>query len=781
MTIQELKKNNNFEILKETNIFLTVEILSINILYKTIIPLSVFEKFIIKVIDKAKQENISLITISDKEEIVNIEEIGKILSLDSEIIENNINKLSTSGLIGIKNGDLIVKWDKNLKNWEKEVIEEEKRELYFKDSKSIESFNNLKIKDKNKFFSNKYSTNKKTFHLFEIEKQDSKELVLKSSIILDKNNFELKVVFEKDNTLLTLSEEIKKYDAIQKLSNQELIIIEDDKIKNDVEIRFSKEQLDIINSDEKYILLKARAGSGKTAVIVERTKRLLKKGTDKSEILLLAFNTKASDEMNERVGNNFNNAKTFHSFAYSIVKPSKEILQDKGLSTFIQKIIQENWIKNDNLKNYLEYRDDVKEDFTDLNLYLSKDEYIKYIDKKEKLITFTGEKVKSKSEKDIFNILFKKNINLKYKYDKEKKKSYFSILSETKKDKYHNPIEIKKFYISDKSKENGRRIQELEEAIQNDTTIKELNNDEIYNKLKFHKISKLTKQIENFITNKQRKLTPSEKLTEKRESKFKNNIELYEFFIFANYIFRLYEEEKHYKNLIDFNDMLTIGINQMKKYQVEKLKYIMIDEFQDFSPLFFDLIDKIRSFNPDVKILAVGDDWQGINGFAGANLKYFENFKDYFELASEKSMLKNYRSPNKIVEFSNEILEGEKSTANKNGGEVFLNQVYSENLVRTIIKENPNKKIAVLVRTNDEKEKIEGVTFETAHKSKGLQYDIVIIKDASKFDYLHPDNKLLEIFDKSEEDFIEENKRVFYVAVTRAKEKLYICGNNSFF
>ena len=144
-------------------------------------------------------------------------------------------------------------------------------------------------------------------------------------------------------------------------------------------------------------------------------------------------------------------------------------------------------------------------------------------------------------------------------------------------------------------------------------------------------------------------------------------------------------------------------------------------------------------------------------------------------------MLMNYRSPNKIVEFSNKILKGEGSKTYKEGGKVFLNQMYSKDFIQTIIQKNPNKKIAVLVRMNDEKEKIEGVSFETANKSKGLQYDIVIIKDASKFDYLHPDNKLLEIFDKSEEDFIEENKRLFYVAMTRAKEKLYICGNNSFF
>ncbi len=58
----------------------------------------------------------------------------------------------------------------------------------------------------------------------------------------------------------------------------------------------------------------------------------------------------------------------------------------------------------------------------------------------------------------------------------------------------------------------------------------------------------------------------------------------------------------------------------------KKLKYILIDEYQDFSKLFFDLILAIKCFNPKVQIFATGDDFQAINGFAGSDLNYFTNF-----------------------------------------------------------------------------------------------------------------------------------------------------------
>ena len=478
---------------------------------------------------------------------------------------------------------------------------------------------------------------------------------------------------------------------------------------------------------------------------------------------------------------------------------------------------------------------EIKDELEKIKLTFSKKEFIQYV-RDNKTLTFKGLDIvsehKSNGEKYISDFLFEHDIEFEYEkrfnWNNQVYKPDFTIFAnkndiqpniilehwgideeekngsvppswtkswqeykkemEQKRDYWKNRDEIfietsiNDFSYDRELKLGGKEIfiNRLKKLLEdNGVKLKKISDDEIYEKLEFQKILKITKQIEQYISNaKQAKLSPAV-LTNKIEE-FRNDKRTYYFLIFANYIFKKYEEKKENLKYIDFNDMLINGIKNMEAYHVSKLKYIMIDEFQDFSPLFFDLIEKIRSYNSNVNILAVGDDWQAINGFAGANLKYFKNFNNYFEFASEKSMLINYRSLSKIVELSNTILDGENSNTDKFGGEIFLNQFYSKRFIEKIISENPDKKIAILVRMKDEKENIKGVIFETAHKSKGLQYDIVIIKDASKFEYLHPDNKLLEIFDKKEEDFIEENKRLFYVALTRAKETLYICSQSSF-
>jgi superfamily I DNA/RNA helicase len=78
-------------------------------------------------------------------------------------------------------------------------------------------------------------------------------------------------------------------------------------------LEFSEEQKKAINCTAKNILVTARAGSGKTRVLTERAKRLLENGVLQDEILIFAFNNKAVDEVNERLGLKI--AKTFHSFS----------------------------------------------------------------------------------------------------------------------------------------------------------------------------------------------------------------------------------------------------------------------------------------------------------------------------------------------------------------------------------------------------------------------------------------------------------------------------------
>ena len=87
------------------------------------------------------------------------------------------------------------------------------------------------------------------------------------------------------------------------------------------------------------------------------------------------------------------------------------------------------------------------------------------------------------------------------------------------------------------------------------------------------------------------------------------------------------------------------------------LRYLMIDEYQDFSLPFFRLAQALRSLYPELQLFAVGDDWQAINRFAGSDVRYFTDFKHFFpEDSTIIPLLTNYRSRRCIVENANRFM-----------------------------------------------------------------------------------------------------------------------------
>lgn len=101
--------------------------------------------------------------------------------------------------------------------------------------------------------------------------------------------------------------------------------------------------------------------------------------------------------------------------------------------------------------------------------------------------------------------------------------------------------------------------------------------------------------------------------------------------------------------------------------KVRPLKFIMIDEYQDFSQLFLNLVLTLRENCPSAHLFAVGDDWQAINRFAGSDVDYFIRFVDYFpEDVINIPLMTNYRSCRRIVENANDyMLRNYDSTASR--------------------------------------------------------------------------------------------------------------------
>ena len=86
-------------------------------------------------------------------------------------------------------------------------------------------------------------------------------------------------------------------------------------------------------------------------------------------------------------------------------------------------------------------------------------------------------------------------------------------------------------------------------------------------------------------------------------------------------------------------------------------KYILIDEYQDFSQLFLAAVEAIRNVAKESRLFVVGDDWQAINRFAGSDVEYFKNFEKYFKGARRYEITTNYRCNYTIVDIARRFMK----------------------------------------------------------------------------------------------------------------------------
>lgn len=269
-------------------------------------------------------------------------------------------------------------------------------------------------------------------------------------------------------------------------------------------------------------------------------------------------------------------------------------------------------------------------------------------------------------------------------------------------------------------------------------------------------------------------------------------------------IYTLYQEELNSCKKIDFDDMLTLAIEAVIKKDYFKYKYIIIDEFQDTSLIRYNLIKMIID-KFDVSLMAVGDDFQSIYGFNGCDINLFLNFKKNFSNSSIIKLRNTYRNPKDIVDISSRfVLKNKKQIKKKLSSSKFISKsitiVYSKNVASNFLEiASQIDNILVLGRnnsdvnllTNDERfsydkdKKIhitnlsKNIRFLTVHSSKGLEEDNIIILNVIDNSLGFPnkikETSLLKYLRKSNDDFLySEERRLFYVALTRARNKVYI-------
>jgi len=626
----------------------------------------------------------------------------------------------------------------------------------------------------------------------------------------------------------------------------------------------------------------ARAGSGKTRTLVTRAIFLQKHcKVSPRELLLLAFNRKAAEEMRGRLsktlGQDLPHVMTFHALAYALVHPEEDLLYDDahsdqfGLSREVQEVIDEH-LRSKEYGNRIRdlmlahFREDW-ERIVNGRFHLTMDEFLAYRRALPRQ-SLRGEYVKSFGERVIANALFEHGVD--YRYERNFRWNgvnyrpdftittnpkggviveYFGLIGDAD---YDEMSEAKrKFwaglddwtFLEFSPKDLAERgtdafVQLLLQKLHKVGIFwRRRSDEEIWELIRGRALDSFTGAMRTFVGRcRKRNLSPDalalmiarHKVCSKAEGIFLD---------VGVSIYRKYLNCLAARNKEDFDGLMWRSVSLVRKGQTRfardggkeqgdlaRLKFVMIDEFQDFSEMFFELVEAIRSLKPGVQFFCVGDDWQAINGFAGSELRFFNDFSGYFRNTTQHYISSNYRSPISVVKLGNALMYGrgrEAKPARNDSGWIRLCKLDEFNpsateqerhngdeitpaLLRSIrsfldrgldvvmlsrrnglpwyvnYDENSSAIQNALVsfvehiRSYLPEEDRDRVTGSTTHRFKGLEQLAVIILDAVQRSYplIHPDWVFLRVFGDSIDRIEDEERRLFYVAATRAKDSL---------
>ena len=762
-------------------------------------------------------------------------------------------------------------------------------------------------------------------------------------------------------------------------SSNLLSVSEYEEIKSGYIKKFFKDNFKKVNelSDEQFfavadisqnLLLRARAGSGKTTTLSSKIAYLIRgEKIDQNKIVSLCFNSAATKNIIKKLRDDFDikyrekeNIATFHSLAGQISPAKKEVetlfddrdpLSKQKLTAFVEEILKKKWdepfldLEKEDISNtsdsivgfikkilvkfkYATYKNvvyaiaredkrfDTDEEADELEnkaiLYGSREHYL--YRRNLSYITLDGKHVKSFGEKCIADYLFEHDI--KYKYESNFRMGNHTYYPDF--ELYENKIIIEHWGIdeSDKLKRVPKNwsktwddyVREMGDkraywkaytkngAIYNllETNITQLKSgreefetkisnklrdygvynarlslEEIIKKLSHNLRSEFSKKIVSYFQKAKQDGYSSEEMKLKiSEAGYPKYSKVNVFLNLANEIYKQYEIDKEKEKKIDFYDYLSNAEREINTNEgncklrsgvsISEIEWLLIDEFQDFSPLFMALVKVIQKYNSKVKLFCVGDDWQAINSFAGSDVELFNEFEREFPVNSAvKNLTINWRSNQGVVNFGNKIMTGHgvESSANPsnrenaviehrniNEGWIEIKEVkaefgvdtdidvvllrYLDHAVKIIdtylksLKDDKEFKILILSRKSrvkqytlddfikkievffikkypEDKNKIKvlfdkqtdkkeseyrQVESKTAHQSKGLEANVVIVLEATNrcFPLIHPDSLLFEIFGDTLDKIEDEERRLFYVACTRAKSDLYLLYEKDF-
>ncbi len=299
------------------------------------------------------------------------------------------------------------------------------------------------------------------------------------------------------------------------------------------------------------------------------------------------------------------------------------------------------------------------------------------------------------------------------------------------------------------------------------------------------------------------------------------------FFKIFEPLYLYYQNELKMSEKIDFDDMINLAIKAVPDIDIN-YKHIIIDEYQDTTYSKYKLVKEIRD-KTNASLTVVGDDWQSIYRFLGSDISLFTDFENFFGTTEKMKIEKTYRNTQELIDIagkfvmknpkqipkylkSNNLIQKSSINPEETNIEYKKNPIlifgYSNDKDKALIKSlkiiyDDYKKLVMLLGRNkndaifieesdyfeiDDKKHYQDyrkvhsklfpnfeIRFYTVHKSKGLEADEVIIVNNENATLGFPnqigdDDEILRYVLTKPDDFLHsEERRLFYVALTRTK------------
>ena len=291
----------------------------------------------------------------------------------------------------------------------------------------------------------------------------------------------------------------------------------------------------------------------------------------------------------------------------------------------------------------------------------------------------------------------------------------------------------------------------------------------------------------------------------------------------AEQVYHYYQDKLKQNNQIDFADMINDAnfyLQEIEQQHIElPYKYIIIDEFQDIARQRFNLTKRLSEITK-AKVVAVGDDWQSIYAFSGSDITLFTRFLELMGAGTELKITHTYRNSQELIDIAGNFVQKNSTQIRKQlvspkhlKDPIVLEEFddsfkpvkamaeTTERIIGKIIAEfGPASSVLLIGRYNYDMYKLcqtdmfyEGpggqikskkypkanLTYMTAHSSKGLGFDNVILINMFEGKFGFPcqieDDPIIKLvtYEDISVPFAEE-RRLFYVALTRTKNRVYI-------